>query len=217
MSFFQKRDILYGSIVHVSKFLKVNKIDSLTSNCIEIGGCAKSVKINGDLIVTGDNCSNCLQTNDPDVNVHISGSNPPNAGQILVATSSTNAVWANGGGGSSGNIAYQLSSIENKTISVNYTSIAYFTWYNSLYNTYTSPLIIFEIEIPVGGNTLDLRVRGQNTGTLLELTGLNTSQFISNALNTLPINNDRIIIEIRSSNGLIAQPKIFGLTLQFTQ
>jgi len=88
-------DKFYGNTIQASRKLLTNHIDTVDKNRkqISIGGCADSVKINGDLIVTGDNCANCLQTNDPDVNVHIDGSDPPSIGQALVATSTTDAEW----------------------------------------------------------------------------------------------------------------------------
>lgn len=212
-----RKSILYGSVVHISNLLKVNRIDGLTTKVIEIGGCAKTVKINGDLIVVGKNCASCLKTNDPDISVDISGSNPPIPGQILVATSFNTAQWVNGGGGgSSGNIAYQLSSVENRTIGITYVPITYLTWISSLYATYTNGIIAFEVVIPTG-SALDLRIRGVNTGVLLDILNINSSQFISQLLTTIPSINDRIVIEIRSANGLSIRPKIFGITLQFTQ
>ena len=89
-------------------------------------------------------------------------------------------------------------------------------WINTLYATYTNGIIAFEVVIPTG-SALDFRIRGINTGVLLDILNINSSQFISQLLTTIPSINDRIVIEIRSANGLSIRPKIFGITLQFTQ
>jgi len=109
-------DKFYGNTIQASRKLLTNHIDTVDKNRkqISIGGWADSVKINGDLIVTGDNCANCLQTNDPDVNVHISGSNPPSTGQALLATSATTAEWQTVSG--TGDVVGPASSTDNEIV-----------------------------------------------------------------------------------------------------
>ena len=112
-----KKNLLqYGSL-KVSRKLYTSNIDSdLKNDTITIGGCATNILLQGDLTVTGDNCANCLQTNDPDVNVHISGSNPPSTGQALLATSATTAEWQTVSGSGLGDVSGPASSTDNEIV-----------------------------------------------------------------------------------------------------
>mgnify|MGYP006277021185 FL=1 len=95
MSSCSNTNTFYGNTVRASRKLLTNVIDTVDPNKsqISIGGCANKVQINGDLHVSGRNCASCLQTNDPNINVNVSGSNPPSTGQVLVALNSQNAEW----------------------------------------------------------------------------------------------------------------------------
>ena len=106
----------YGSL-KVSRKLIAKRIDSdLDGDKIVIGGCADDVIIQGDLEVTGNNCANCLQTNDSNIDVNISNSNPPTAGQVLVATSNSTAEWQPMSGGGMGDVSGPASSTNNEIV-----------------------------------------------------------------------------------------------------
>ena len=217
----KRSDIFYGSIVQASQCLRTNKIDGLTkgTRCIEIGGCTTCVKINGNLIVTGSNVATALATNIPDTVVVVNLSDPPTLGQVLVATGPDNAHWANPGSGTTGNIAYQLVSLENRTVSTlipsGYVEMAYFTWNNSLYNTYTNGQLIFEAQIT--GQTLDIRMKRKSDNTVMTtIPTITVSGTYVGSLINIPTSNDRLVIEIRG-NGVGNKAQIFGVTLQFTQ
>ena len=107
----------FGNRVQASRGLFTNRIDSINkNNNITIGGCADEVVVQGDLIVTGDNCATCLKTNDPDVDVNVSGSNPPTAGQVLVALDSENAEWQAMSGSGMGDVSGPASSTNNEIV-----------------------------------------------------------------------------------------------------
>ena len=128
-------------------------------------------------------CSNTvaasyLKTNEKGVLVQVNNSAPPNVGDVLVATSSTNAIWQAGGGG--GGIFSNFEQYE-QLIPVN-TTIFYPNFASMLsYATAVKPagnyVVYWEYDYTVDAPAVDLMVKVSVDGTIYAMlrTGIESS------------------------------------------
>ena len=118
------------------------------------------------------------------------------------------------GGGGSGQIAFQLVSIEIDVASVAFDPIAYFAWDQSNYSGLSNGSLTFEAEITA--KTLDIQLREVGGAIITAIPTIVASGFYTFALTSIPVVDRRLVLEVKN-NGGGANPLIFGATLKFDQ
>lgn len=117
-------------------------------------------------------------------------------------------------GGGSGQIAFQLVSLEVEVMSNVFGIIAYFPWDQSTYGTLSNGSLTFEAEITA--KTLDIQLREIGGGIITAIPTIVASGFYTFALTSIPLVDRRLVLEVKN-NGAGANPSIFGTTLRFDQ
>jgi len=148
--------------------------------------------------------------------VIITGSAPTAIGQALVATSLTTATWQTvGGGGTSGNIAYPLITIQQFVPNITYARSSSFSWVHSRYSFYTAGVVIFHATIV--DRNLDIKLRNTTTGTDLGSLTTISSTGIYTFIVSLPTANANLEIQVKKNGAGGTNPTIEYLTIEFTQ
>ena len=122
--------------------------------------------------------------------------------------------YQQGGGGGSGQIAFQLVSIEIDVLSAILDPIAYFAWDQSNYSGYSNGSLTFEAEI--AGKTLDIQLREVGGAIITAIPTIVASGFYTFPLTSIPVVDRRLVLEVKN-NGAGVNPLLFGATLRFDQ
>lgn len=137
-----------------------------------------------------------------------------NNGNDVVGTDGLSFIQFSGTGSGGNKLAtYPLSTFELIASSINYITLAYFPWINSLYSTYTNGRLIFRAII--SNRNLDIRLRDTtNNITLASSLGISSTGFYNLSVIN-PTTDAQIELQIRKSafNGI--NPSILGVILEF--
>lgn len=132
-------------------------------------------------------------------------------GNVLIKTA-TGTGWSTP---ASSRITYALQPMgESEAINTTYTTIARFTWLNSLYSGYSSGSLIYEVVI--GDRNLDIRIRDTtNASTVVEETNVSTSSFREVTGFVNPVSNASLELQIRKTQESGTNPIIRGIQLEW--
>ena len=121
-----------------------------------------------------------------------------------------------GGGGAAGRIAFNIAAIE---IIVNvgapaFTPLAYFSWDNSEYSSYTDGRVTFNAEI--GDQEVTMRLFDVTGAVVLgSLTTTGSGAYTFPVAS--PVADSRLILQMQHDNTGVVEPMVFGTTLSFQQ
>lgn len=139
-------------------------------------------------------------------------STPPTPGQVLTASSSTTAMWATPGV-SSGRKTYMLHSGYSIPTDTVWTTIAYFSWLDSRFNSYIGGTLVYSVMVP--DTTLDVRfIDTTSTVVLGSDLGISTSGVRSLAIIN-PIADARVEFQVRKTMVGGINPSIAGVELEY--
>jgi len=158
-----------------------------------------------------------FETSNPFMPVIINNSAPTGAGQVLVTTNTSNAVWTDVSTiVSNETITYTLMPNKVSAASTNLTAVANFPWSTARYGTYTNGVLI--LHTTVTNRDLDVQLYDvTNAVVLANQTGINTTGVLELPLTSLPINNANIILQISKDSGGGTSPTIEGCSLEFNK